>query len=491
MVSDRQTIFLSAAETYATLSRAVRRGEAVRLGTGVYSIDTVTPPEILVRREWRTIAGGVFSNATITDRSAPSAGPVDGTLYLAHDAPARSLALPGLTLSARRGAAPQPDDVELPGGLHQASFARGLLENAMPSRARSTGAARRLSRGELGDWIDRAARLSSESELGRVRDRVRVLAPVLGVTALAAKVVDDLIGAALGTRDAPKDSHALHQRSIGLPYDAQRVERFDLLIDALRSAAPQNRPAAPLEPSTLPFYEAYFSNYIEGTEFTVDEAEAIIYEGRVPAERPADAHDVQATYDLVSDLGEMRRTAGDLTEFIELLCHRHALFMAGRPEKRPGQLKERPNRAGSTLFVHPLLVRGTLLEGFTRLDELDSAWEKAVYVHYLVAAVHPFDDGNGRLARIMMNSELDRKGQSRIIIPSVYHDDYIGALRRLDHADDPSVIIDALRYAHDWTASIDFTDTVTVREQLEATHAFSPEDGGERLVLPLTRHYLG
>jgi hypothetical protein len=490
MVSDRQSILFSSADTYKTLSRAVRRGEAVRLGTGVYSTDTTSPPEILVRREWRTIAGGAFPHATITDRSAPNAGPVDGVLYLVHDAPARSLVLPGLTISARRGAPPQSDDVALPGGLHQASFARGLVENAIPSRARTTGVARRLSRAELGDWIDRAARFSSASELGRVRDRVRSLAPLLGVTAQAARAVDDLIGAALGTRDAPKGSRALHQRSIGLPYDTQRVERFDLLIDALRSAAPQNRPAAPLSPSTLPFYEAYFSNYIEGTEFTVEEAEAIIYEGRVPEGRPADAHDVQATYELVSDLEEMHRTAADLTEFIDLLTHRHASFMAGRPEKRPGLFKELPNRAGSTLFVHPDLVRGTLLEGFARLDELDSAWERAVYVHYLVAAVHPFDDGNGRLARIMMNSELDRRGQSRLIIPSVYRDDYLGALRRLDRADDPSVLVDALRYAHDWTASIDFTDAATVREQLEVTHAFAPADGSERLTLPLTRHFL-
>jgi Fic family protein len=107
-----------------------------------------------------------------------------------------------------------------------------------------------------------------------------------------------------------------------------------------------------------------------------------------------------------------------------------------------------------------------------------------------VAAVHPFDDGNGRLSRIMMSSELDAGGQSRTIIPTVFRDDYIGALRRLDRANDPSVLIDALRFANDWTARIDFTNTSTVRAQLEATNAFAEEDGTKRLQLPPFRHFV-
>jgi hypothetical protein len=111
-------------------------------------------------------------------------------------------------------------------------------------------------------------------------------------------------------------------------------------------------------------------------------------------------------------------------------------------------------------------------------------------VKFLVAEVHPFDDGNGRLSRIMMNAELDAGGQSRTIIPTVFRDDYIGALRRLDRANDPSVLIDALRFANDWTARIDFTNNSTVRAQLEATNAFAEEGSTERLLLPPFRHFV-
>ena len=49
----------------------------------------------------------------------------------------------------------------------------------------------------------------------------------------------------------------------------------------LRESAPQNRPVRePRDPryTYLPFFEAYFSNYIEGTEFELEEAIAVVYE---------------------------------------------------------------------------------------------------------------------------------------------------------------------------------------------------------------------
>ncbi len=483
------TVILSGDLPRSTLSQMSTRGAVRRLATGVYTTDTSSTPERVVRREWRTIVGRLFPDATISDRSAQSAGPVTGTLYLVYPHNDRTLILPGLTVSLRRGAAPQPGDIPLPEGLHQASLARALAENAIPSRARGGALSRRLTRDELGEWVERAARFGGDEELGRVRDEVRALAPLLGVGPKDARDLDDLLGAALGTRSLAGLPRSLRQRALGIPYDAERIERFDTLVAALRSAAPQNHPAAPLEPSRLPFYEAYFSNYIEGTEFTVEEAEGIVYEGIEPAGRPQDAHDVLATFWLVSDLEEMRQLTDTPMDFLELLQQRHARIMGARPDKRPGLFKERVNQAGATVFVDPDLVRGTLIEGFSRLDDLDSAWERSVYVKFLVAAVHPFDDGNGRLSRIMMSAELDAGGQSRTIIPTVFRDDYIGALRRLDRANDPSVLIDALRFANDWTARIDFTDIASVRAQLEATNAFTEESGTQRLQLPPWRHY--
>ena len=250
------TVIFSGDVPRSTLSQMSTRGAVRRLATGIYTTDTSSAPERVVRREWRSIAGRFFPDATISDRSARTAGPVEGSLYLVYPHNERTLALPGLTISLRRGAAPQPSDIPLPGGLHQASLARALAENAIPSRARGGALSRRLTRHELGEWVERAARFGGAEELSQVRDQARALAPLLGVSVKDAADLDNLIGAALGTRSLTGLPRSLRQRALGVPYDAERIERFDVLVDALRSAAPQNHPAAPLEPSSLHLYEA-------------------------------------------------------------------------------------------------------------------------------------------------------------------------------------------------------------------------------------------
>ena len=97
------------------------------------------------------------------------------------------------------------------------------------------------------------------------------------------KALSQMIGAALGTKEITTPSRALTARQASLPYDQDRIRLFRQLADSLRRSAPQNRPVAEpriLRYEYLPFYEAYFSNFIEGTEFELDEAVAVVYEGK-------------------------------------------------------------------------------------------------------------------------------------------------------------------------------------------------------------------
>jgi Fic/DOC family len=190
------------------------------------------------------------------------------------------------------------------------------------------------------------------------------------------------------------------------------------------------------------------------------------------------------SYKVVADLTEMTALASTPEEFLQLLRSRHAAILGGRADKRPGFFKEAANCAGDSLFVLPGLVAGTLRAGWEHLAELDTAFERAVYVMFLVSAVHPFDDGNGRLARITMNTELVAGAQSRIIVPTVFRDDYLGALRRLTRQDDPGVLIKALCYGHDYTAQINFSTLARATDSLRATNAFNEPDGAERLRMP-------
>lgn len=468
-----------------TISDRVRRGTLRQLARGIYTEDVSSELAAVVARHWHTIVGHEFPDAVITDRSALTGGKVDGFLYLAHDARQRDLVLPGLRVLARRGAGPLAGDLQVPGGLYQASRARALVENMQPSRSRAGRPRRTLDDQEIDAWVERLCRLDGEDRLAEYRRQSEQLGPQLGIADTRISELGRKIGAAIGTHRIATSNRALAARQAGLPFDPDRIERLDTLVVALRSAAPQSRNGLdPGSPSSVvqTFYEAYFSNYIEGTTFTVGEAKAIIYDGEVLAGRSADSHYVLGTYRIVADHDEMSRTASDPHDFSELLRSRHATLMAGRPDIA-GAFKTEPNQAGQTLFVDPALVDGTLREGWQRLAELDTAWERAVYMMFLVAEVHPFVDGNGRIARVMMNSELVAGRQSKIIVPTGFRSEYLGALRRLSRQDDPTVFIKAMRFLQDYTSQIDWTTDETAEADLRATNAFDEDEDAPRLRL--------
>jgi fido (protein-threonine AMPylation protein) len=468
-----------------TISNAFRRGELRQIARGIYTIDLDAPMEAVVKAHWRTIVARRFPGAVITDKSVRTAGPVDGYLWLAHDARDRDLDLPGIKVIARRGAGPQPGDIAMPGGLHLASTWRALSENAAESRSRQGRPRRTMELIELDGWIEHLCAQDGEERLRRYRRDAESLASVLGVPQKRIDLLGERIGLALGTADVPTANQALAARGRGAPFDPSCIERCDLLVAALSDSAPQSRPG--LDPSTdafgiMSFYEAYFSNYIEGTTFDLDEARRIVYDDELIPNRHEDSHDVLGTFRLVSDHVEMSRLAADPAEFVEQMRERHAVIMEGRP-LIAGRLKEQLNHAGNTTFVAPHLVTGTLSEGWRRLAELDTAWKRAVYALFLVGEVHPFADGNGRIARVVMNSELVAGDQSKIIIPTSFRNDYLGALRRLTRSDDPSVFIKTMRFAHDYTSRIDWSTEESALVDLNESNAFTDEEDA-RLRMP-------
>ncbi len=264
-----------------------------------------------------------------------------------------------------------------------------------------------------------------------------------------------------------------------------------MLVTTLERTAPAAVPAlgASRRWEWLPFFEAYFSNFIEGTEFGVEEARRIAVEGFVPAARPADAHDISATYRLVSDLALRARSAATADELLELLREQHAVLMAARPDKRPGLFKEVPNYAGGYQFVAPDLLEGTLRRGFDALARLTDPFQRATAMMFLLTECHPFDDGNGRIGRALSNAELSAGGQVRIVIPTVYRNNYLAALTGLsNHAGTGQSLIAVLQFAQRWTARIDWSGFGTARALLTASNAFLDpglaDATGQRLILP-------
>lgn len=471
-------------QSRAVLSQAAKAGRALRLGPGIYASRVSAPPEETVRRNWAQILNHELPGAIVTDRSARRSGPVDGILTVVHTRK-RPLHLPGLAIMPRPGAPTLPGDTPML-TVRLASRARAMLEN-LGGRSRD----RYLSRAEVETWLADILVNEGSSNLLHVRDEAHRLAP-LGGWAKELRTLDAMIGAALSTRPAEiLSTEALRAHAAGVPYDHHRLGLFEGLARALVDTPPEPLPLLTQDAGRrllLPFYEAYFSNYIEGTEFTLDEAAAIVFDDVVPSNRPQDAHDIIGTYRIVAVEREMTRTPESADDLVRLLKVRHRSLMEARPDKRPGQFEERANQAGSSLFVAPHLVEHTLRRGFDAGAGLVDPFARAVYLGFLVSEVHPFDDGNGRIARITMNSELSRASEARIIIPTVYRNNYLSAMKAATHNANFESLIATLRFAQRYTARIDFTSRATAEADLARTNALRDANeadlAGVRLRMP-------
>jgi len=73
-------------------------------------------------------------------------------------------------------------------------------------------------------------------------------------------------------------------------------------------------------------------------------------------------------------------------------------------------------------------------------------------------------------------SELVKAAQTRIIIPTVYRDDYLGALRRLTRRKDPRVYIRMLLRAQEFSATIIADDMDHLETHLEKCNAFKEHE---------------
>lgn len=411
----------------------------------------------------------------------------------------RTVELDGLRISAVTGPGRLDDDMPLPHGLFWASRARAFLEAARASRARS-GTARGLRRAELEERLERLLTVEGEERLNALRDRMRSLAiPAIGHDAAAQpplpdaepafRTLDAIISALLGTRNVPVTSRAARARIAGAPVDADRLETFTLLHEHLTGQMlPAPRDPAPAGHAFrhLAFLDAYFSNYIEGTEFEIGEAREIVFDGKVLPARLDDTHDIVGTFELLSDPAFIKRGSpgrADPDDFLAELQAANRRILHGRPGKRPGEFKSEPNRAGNNVFVAPELVRGTLREGYALVRALEHPFARAAAVMFLISEVHPFADGNGRVARAFMNAELVAAGQCRILIPAVFRDDYAGGLRALTRQRHPEPFVQALRFAQMVTSMVTYEDLDQAVRALERARAF--DDGeGARLRLP-------
>ncbi len=199
----------------------------------------------------------------------------------------------------------------------------------------------------------------------------------------------------------------------------------------------------------------YHSNKLEGNSLTFGETKALILFGITAQGKPLKDHfEITGHDEAIKWVEELVKGDVPLTEkFIRelhvlLLKEDHyvdALTSEGQPTRRlvqVGKYKTQPNhvltQTGEMFYFSspeetPAKMR-ELVEWFRSEREKPDVNTiiLASLFHYRFIRIHPFDDGNGRVVRILMNFILMQYGYPPVIIKTEDKENYYGVLQLAD-----------------------------------------------------------
>ena len=199
----------------------------------------------------------------------------------------------------------------------------------------------------------------------------------------------------------------------------------------------------------------YHSNNIEGNSLTFGETKSLLLHNITAQGKPLKDHiEITGHNEAIDALVELTRGDTPLTEsFVRQL---HALILReryqvdaitseGAPTRRwveVGQYKTGQNRVQTVTgeifrFAEPMDVPGKMHALLLTINELQAPSSAEVVLiaskaHCDFVLIHPFDDGNGRMARLLMNLILIKYGFPPAIIKTQDKQQYFSALRQAD-----------------------------------------------------------
>lgn len=202
----------------------------------------------------------------------------------------------------------------------------------------------------------------------------------------------------------------------------------------------------------------YNSNHIEGNTLTYGQTELLLMFGKVDGD--AKMHDLEEmkahNVGLKMMQEEANATDRPLTEYFIKTLHQTLLredYTVHKTQKdgsivsytvHAGQYKTRPNSVITTTgerfeYASPeetpaLMTDLVAWYNNASQESTLSALELASLFHYRYIRIHPFEDGNGRIARLLVNFILLRAGYPMIIVRSNDKDKYLSALNKSDIA---------------------------------------------------------
>ena len=410
-----------------------KEGKLTKLAMGVYtSITEQEKLEKALNLNWALIVKHLFPNAVLSYRTALEFKPSpQGYIFLCSSKKKVTKIGHIHFKEIRVKFVESKTDTNGMMGAKTACKERAFLELCRVSRITPEDD-RYLDKEVIDKKLEDILTFSGEETLNAFRDKAREVSEELSLQE-AFKRLNETISSLMGTRSTTDQSAVVKNRNANESIDRGRERLFETLFTSLIVETPpviKETIRSADHFSNKAFFESYFSNYIEGTQFLLEEAEEIIFLKKEDTNRPEDSHDISGTFEIANDKSFLKKEYGSSDDFLKDLQYINKTIIPLRGDKNPGQWKEKSNKAGSTIFVSPSDVKGTLRKGFDIAQRIEHPFLRGVFLSFVVSEVHPFDDGNGRTCRLILNRELVKSGYSTIIIPTVYRDDYMGVLKQ-------------------------------------------------------------
>ncbi len=237
-----------------------------------------------------------------------------------------------------------------------------------------------------------------------------------------------------------------------LPEISTRIEILRSRLDSIRPLNPEQERRI-MDKFRLDWN--YHSNHLEGNTLTYGETKALLLFNITAQGKPLKDHlEIKGHNEAILWIEEVARQKRPLTENFIRELHQlllkepyqvDAITQNGQPTKRwvqVGQYKTAPNHVKTQTgeifrFATPEEIPALmhdLIEWYrNELTQNNTGnWLLAAIFHYKFIRIHPFDDGNGRLARILMNFILMQQGFAPAVIKTGEKGAYFRALEQAD-----------------------------------------------------------
>lgn len=188
---------------------------------------------------------------------------------------------------------------------------------------------------------------------------------------------------------------------------------------------------------------AYTSNGIEGNTLTRKETELAIEENLTSGAKPIN-HYLEAINHAKAFEFILKASKNKAAINESFVLQLHKIILSGIDNTNAGFYRSvRVRISGSeTILPNPIKVPDLMTDFGAWLTKVhDDALDFALEAHYRLVLIHPFIDGNGRTARLLLNAILLKNSYAPIIIRKIDRRRYLSALETYQTRENPEPYI--------------------------------------------------